>query len=266
MRKITRSWPSQDLTPKPLPNRRKVLSPTLSSGSSVHQRHNIRKGNVSPTFLEAEFHADFSIISEEHPDYVTNRGYFPFRGTNRWSGKRQLRRENRPSELGKKQITNCETLLISTSHLTIAMSREALFIAGTAGRREKYLLHNTLSAVPLLLINKAVLIDLRNETSVAGRVTDVDAYMNITLNEVVYIDQKGLQYEFENFMIPSRTLRQIHLPESVDIVPELRKFLEAFGAKRTMKQGRTGKVKRAQDRHKHTVEAINKNKSDKDEV
>lgn len=146
------------------------------------------------------------------------------------------------------------------------MSREALFIAGTAGRREKYLLHNTLSAVPLLLINKAVLIDLRNETSVAGRVTDVDAYMNITLNEVVYIDQKGLQYEFENFMIPSRTLRQIHLPESVDIVPELRKFLEAFGAKRTMKQGRTGKVKRAQDRHKHTVEAINKNKSDKHEV
>lgn len=33
---------------------------------------------------------------------------------------------------------------------------------------------NTLSCIPVILQGKSVLIDLRNETSVAGRICDVD--------------------------------------------------------------------------------------------
>lgn len=44
---------------------------------------------------------------------------------------------------------------------------------------ERFNVFNSLSCVPYLLLNHNTMIDLRNETSVAGTVLDVDGY-NIT--------------------------------------------------------------------------------------
>lgn len=41
-------------------------------------------------------------------------------------------------------------------------------------RQEGYLQYNTLTIVPLLLKNKNTILDLRNETSVAGKIEHVD--------------------------------------------------------------------------------------------
>lgn len=40
--------------------------------------------------------------------------------------------------------------------------------------KEVFNLHNTLAAVPAMLTNKNILIDLRNETSAAGKIVEAD--------------------------------------------------------------------------------------------
>lgn len=40
--------------------------------------------------------------------------------------------------------------------------------------REKFLLYTTLNVVPAVLLNRSILVDLQNGTSVAGIVDDVD--------------------------------------------------------------------------------------------
>ncbi len=103
--------------------------------------------------------------------------------------------------------------------------------------RNFYLLYNTLASLPSALVNKSVLIDLRNETSVAGTIDDVDgyenkqnilslhklrryfdsSYMNIRFSEAVFIDEKGLQYPIKSYMVASRQIRQFHIPEDVSL-------------------------------------------------
>ncbi|KAJ6631756.1 U7 snRNA-associated Sm-like protein LSm10, partial [Pseudolycoriella hygida] len=83
-----------------------------------------------------------------------------------------------------------------------------------ASRREAYLQHNELVIVPHLLKNKNTIIDLRNETSVAGTIDDVDGYMNVAMRNAVFLDQRNKQHSFESYFIPARTIRYIHLPES----------------------------------------------------
>ncbi len=46
-------------------------------------------------------------------------------------------------------------------------------------RMEGYLQYNTLTIIPHLLRNRNTILDLRNETSVAGTIDDVDGYKNV---------------------------------------------------------------------------------------
>lgn len=41
-------------------------------------------------------------------------------------------------------------------------------------RVETHHIFNSLACIPYILLNKSTIIDLRNETSVAGRIDDVD--------------------------------------------------------------------------------------------
>lgn len=40
--------------------------------------------------------------------------------------------------------------------------------------------------------------------------------MNITLENAIFIDQRGEYHEVENFMAQTRTIRYIHIPEEVN--------------------------------------------------
>lgn len=39
--------------------------------------------------------------------------------------------------------------------------------------------------------------------------------MNITLNEVVFIDQRKQMHAFETFMVPARIIKYVHIPKEV---------------------------------------------------
>ncbi|XP_035783273.1 U7 snRNA-associated Sm-like protein LSm10 [Anopheles albimanus] len=120
--------------------------------------------------------------------------------------------------------------------------------------REKLNSLNELTGLVERLVDRNVLIDLRNETSVAGTVIHVDGYMNISLENVVYIDQKGKQFLMDNFMIYPKYLRCIHLPPEMNVVHELQQNIASYATPtRNLNKKRTFKQKRAQENQRLTL-------------
>ncbi|KAI9583129.1 hypothetical protein GQX74_012346 [Glossina fuscipes] len=115
-------------------------------------------------------------------------------------------------------------------------------------RKEIFLKANTLNCVPIILQGHGVLIDLRNECSVAGRIDNADGHMNINLIEAVFIDRLQRQHAFEQFMVRERMIRQIHIPPHINITQEIRDWCESGCGRPKIKinKKRTFKEKRAQ--------------------
>ncbi|XP_033253497.1 U7 snRNA-associated Sm-like protein LSm10 isoform X1 [Drosophila miranda] len=133
--------------------------------------------------------------------------------------------------------------------------------------QEKYLIANTLNCWPVMLQGHSVLMDLRNETSVAGVVDIADGHMTCELSNAVLIDRNGGQHPFDNFMVRNRMIRQIHIPTDIDVAQELRQAMERGVLRRNRVDGRntqrTFKQKRAEMRHKETLEMITQQRSEK---
>ncbi|XP_034650498.1 U7 snRNA-associated Sm-like protein LSm10 isoform X2 [Drosophila subobscura] len=135
--------------------------------------------------------------------------------------------------------------------------------------QEKYLIANTLNCWPVMLQGHSVLIDLRNETSVAGIIDVADGHMTCELSNVVFIDRNGGQHPFDNFVVRNRMIRQIHIPTDIDVEQELRQAMERGVLRRRRGDGgntkRTFKQKRAEVRHKETLAMITQQRSDKEQ-
>lgn len=110
---------------------------------------------------------------------------------------------------------------------------------------EYYKVYNSLACVPFILRNKNTVVDLWNDTSIAGTIEDVDGYclcfvfrkyfvfsifsififdffkllqfrfMNITMQNVVFIDQRGKMHPLDNFFVRARNVKYIHIPKEV---------------------------------------------------
>ncbi|XP_016968441.1 uncharacterized protein LOC108036670 [Drosophila biarmipes] len=136
--------------------------------------------------------------------------------------------------------------------------------------REKYMVSNTLNCWPVMLQGHSVLIDLQNETSVAGIIDIADGHMTCELTHAVFIDRNGGQHPFDHFMVRNRMIRQIHIPTHLDAEQELRKAMERGVLRRTRvepKKGkRTFKQKRAEMRHKETLQMISQQKKEQKET
>ncbi|XP_037955047.1 U6 snRNA-associated Sm-like protein LSm2 [Teleopsis dalmanni] len=137
-------------------------------------------------------------------------------------------------------------------------------------KADKFLISNTLSSVPYLLTGCAVLIELRNEISVAGRIESADGQMNISLTDVVLIDRDGLQYSFDNYHVRNQSIRYIDIPESIDMPETLRDWVAEGGLNKLKpkmeKKKRTFKQKRAEERHKEILAEMGQKKLDKEKA
>lgn len=63
--------------------------------------------------------------------------------------------------------------------------------SSNATKREIALYFNTLSCLVKNLEKQYILVDLRNELSVYGKVVNVDAYMNMEMEDVTLYDMRG---------------------------------------------------------------------------
>lgn len=56
---------------------------------------------------------------------------------------------------------------------------------------EKYRFYNSLVCLARALTGKYIVIDLRNDACVTGKIDHVDGYMNIEMEDVVFYNPRG---------------------------------------------------------------------------
>ncbi|XP_023251791.1 U7 snRNA-associated Sm-like protein LSm10, partial [Seriola lalandi dorsalis] len=64
-------------------------------------------------------------------------------------------------------------------------------IEGFHSLRERTIAENSMVVLLQGLQGQVTTVDLRNESTAQGRVINVDAFMNIRMEEVLYTDQRG---------------------------------------------------------------------------
>lgn len=121
-----------------------------------------------------------------------------------------------------------------------------------ATKKEISLFFNTLAGLVKNMEGYYTVVDLRNECCVTGKITRVDAYMNMEMEDVVFYDTRGRKKSMSNFYVCARNIRNVHMPKHKDAVDLLKNQLDCMTRKKT-KAVRTFKISRAIRKNIETV-------------
>nr|XP_020453255.1 U7 snRNA-associated Sm-like protein LSm10 isoform X2 [Monopterus albus] len=91
--------------------------------------------------------------------------------------------------------------------------------------RERTIAENSMVVLLQGLQGEVTTVDLRNESTARGRVVNVDAFMNIRLEEVVYRDWRGNDTQMQDLFITGRNVRYVHIPDHMDITKTIQSQL-----------------------------------------
>ncbi|MEE6484057.1 hypothetical protein FKM82_013742 [Ascaphus truei] len=103
--------------------------------------------------------------------------------------------------------------------------------------KERTIAENSLVILLQGLHGHVTTVDLRDESSAKGFITNVDAFMNIRLAKVTYTDRRGRETQLDDLFVTGRNVRYVHIPEEVDIIRTIEEQLQkiqsvrSFGAK-----------------------------------
>lgn len=83
--------------------------------------------------------------------------------------------------------------------------------------RERTMAENSLVLLLQGLQGEVTTVDLRNECTARGRIANVDAFMNMRLEAVLYRDRRGQLANMQDLFVTGRNVRYVHIPDHVDI-------------------------------------------------
>ncbi|XP_077599995.1 U7 snRNA-associated Sm-like protein LSm10 [Stigmatopora nigra] len=83
---------------------------------------------------------------------------------------------------------------------------------------ERTIIENSMVILLQGLQGQVTTVDLRNESTARGRVVNVDAFMNVRLEDVLYRDWRGSLVRLQDLFITGRNIRYVHIPDHVDIM------------------------------------------------
>ncbi|XP_006899604.1 PREDICTED: U7 snRNA-associated Sm-like protein LSm10-like [Elephantulus edwardii] len=69
-------------------------------------------------------------------------------------------------------------------------------------------------------------VDLQDESTSLGRIDNVDAFMNIHLASVTYIECWGHRVELFDLFVTGCNVRYVHIPDAVNITATIEKQLQ----------------------------------------
>ncbi|XP_030752665.1 U7 snRNA-associated Sm-like protein LSm10 [Sitophilus oryzae] len=127
-------------------------------------------------------------------------------------------------------------------------------------KKEKYFLYNTLSGLVKGMENSYTTIDLRNECCVTGKITKVDAFMNVEMEDVICYDMTGNKTSLESFFLCARNIRYVHISPQKDVATLLNEVVAPMIPKKGPPK-RSFKNSRAQKQNAKTIaEAYNRSR------
>lgn len=91
--------------------------------------------------------------------------------------------------------------------------------------RERTIAENSMVALLQGLQGEVTTVDLRDESTARGRVVNVDAFMNVRLEDVLYRDRRGRHTQLQELFITGRNVRYVHIPDHVDIMKTIQNQL-----------------------------------------
>ncbi|KAL7868402.1 hypothetical protein SRHO_G00097860 [Serrasalmus rhombeus] len=92
--------------------------------------------------------------------------------------------------------------------------------------RERTIAENSLVVLLQGLQGEVTTVDLRDESTARGRVINVDAFMNVRLEDVLYRDRRGRVSEMADLFITGRNIRYVHIPDHMNIAETIQSQLE----------------------------------------
>ncbi|XP_005058366.1 U7 snRNA-associated Sm-like protein LSm10 [Oenanthe melanoleuca] len=94
--------------------------------------------------------------------------------------------------------------------------------------KERTIAENSLVILLQGLCGRVTTVELRDESAAAGRVTSVDAFMNVRLAEVTFTDRQGAVSQLDELFVTGRNIRYVHIPDEVDIRATIEEQLRAI--------------------------------------
>ncbi|NXQ86862.1 LSM10 protein, partial [Nyctibius grandis] len=94
--------------------------------------------------------------------------------------------------------------------------------------KERTIAENSLVILLQGLCGHVTTVDLRDESTATGRVTTVDAFMNVRLAEVTFTDRQGTVSRLDELFVTGRNVRYVHIPDEVDIRATIERQLQAI--------------------------------------
>uniref|UniRef100_UPI003AABED6D U7 snRNA-associated Sm-like protein LSm10 n=1 Tax=Centroberyx gerrardi TaxID=166262 RepID=UPI003AABED6D len=112
-------------------------------------------------------------------------------------------------------------------------------LAEVAGSiRERTITENSLVILLQGLQGQVTTVDLRDESTARGRVVNVDAFMNVRLEEVLYRDRRGRLTQLQDLFVTGRNVRYVHIPDHLDIMETIQTQLAKIHRVRNFGSGR----------------------------
>ncbi|NXJ68151.1 LSM10 protein, partial [Rostratula benghalensis] len=94
--------------------------------------------------------------------------------------------------------------------------------------KERTIAENSLVILLQGLRGHVTTVDLRDESTARGRITNVDAFMNVRLTEVTFADRQGRVSCLDELFVTGRNVRYVHIPDEVDIRATIEQQLQAI--------------------------------------
>lgn len=94
--------------------------------------------------------------------------------------------------------------------------------------KERTIAENSLVILLQGLCGRVTTVELRDESAATGRVTSVDAFMNVRLAEVTFTDRQGAVSQLDELFVTGRNIRYVHIPDEVDIRATIEEQLQAI--------------------------------------
>ncbi|KAG8005369.1 U7 snRNA-associated Sm-like protein LSm10 [Nibea albiflora] len=91
--------------------------------------------------------------------------------------------------------------------------------------RERTIAENSMVVLLQGLQGEVTTVDLKNESTARGRVVNVDAFMNVRLEDVLYQDRQGQLTQLQDLFVTGRNIRYVHIPDHVDIMKTIQSQL-----------------------------------------
>ncbi|KAG7219389.1 hypothetical protein INR49_002821 [Caranx melampygus] len=118
-------------------------------------------------------------------------------------------------------VINIQAMQASDITITMASeggeSRWAGPVEGMHSLRERMIAENSLVVLLQGLQGEVTTVDLRNESTARGRIVNVDGFMNVRMEEVLYHDGRGQLTQLQDLFITGRNIRYVHIPDHKDI-------------------------------------------------